>query len=564
MTSVTTYTVDDGKEFYPTPISVCAALWDSIPYSDSKLITTVLEPSAGKGDICDYVADKVGYNVGRSYPHDKEGGIKAIDCIELDANLRHILKGKGYRVVGDDFLSYDTAKRYDLIILNPPFSNGDKHLLKALDMQRDGGIVACVLNAETLKNPYTNTRKELSARLSLLNAKITFVANAFWSAERKAEVEVALITVVIPRAERRKSVFFERAEKAQQAQETEAVQRDELTEMDFVRQIINQYKCEVRAICSFLEEYNNLLPYLSRELVPAREEGESDEEYRARVGYVSNDPFIVVSFYGGNETPTINGIIRRVRLKYWQALFSRKEIVSGMPSQMVREHLGRVEELADYEFSEYNIRELISEMSREFDEDVVSSIDTLFDKLTADYCYFEGGKNIHYYNGWCSNKAHKVARRIVAPFWSGWDEIWNKINGYRAAEFLSDVEKVLNYLDDDRYADVDVARRLDMANATGQTRDIQFKYFSATFYKKGTVHLTFTALDVLDKLNIFIGKKRKWLPPAYGKVDYNELDADSKRIVDEFQGSTAYAAVRKDAGFYLAEPKGVELPRLIG
>ena len=103
-----------------------------------------------------------------------------------------------------------------------------------------------------------------------------------------------------------------------------------------------------------------------------------------------------------------------------------------------------------------------------------------------------------------------------------------------------------------------------MANATGQTRDIQIKYFSATFYKKGTVHLTFTALDVLDKLNIFIGKKRKWLPPAYGKVDYNELDADSKRIVDEFQGSTAYAAVRKDAGFYLAEPKGVELPRLIG
>ena len=57
-----------------------------------------------------------------------------IDCIEIDQNLQHILKGRDYRVVHNDFLTYETWKEYDAIIMNPPFSNGCKHLLKALEM----------------------------------------------------------------------------------------------------------------------------------------------------------------------------------------------------------------------------------------------------------------------------------------------------------------------------------------------------------------------------------------------------------------------------------------------
>ena len=35
--------------------------------------------------------------------------------------------------------------------MNPPFSNGDKHLLKALKMQEKGGAIICLLNAETIR-----------------------------------------------------------------------------------------------------------------------------------------------------------------------------------------------------------------------------------------------------------------------------------------------------------------------------------------------------------------------------------------------------------------------------
>lgn len=120
-------------EFYPTPPNLIDKMLDSI---DMNHINTVLEPSAGKGNLVRAVSDKMRH--GRRYTgRDDYSG--CVDCIEIDENLRHILKGYKYRVVHDDFLTYHSRKIYDLIIMNPPFSDGDKHLLRALDMQQQYG-----------------------------------------------------------------------------------------------------------------------------------------------------------------------------------------------------------------------------------------------------------------------------------------------------------------------------------------------------------------------------------------------------------------------------------------
>ena len=100
-------------------------------------------------------------------------------------------------------MTYETWKEYDAIIMNPPFSNGCKHLLKALEMQsRNGGIVVCLLNAETLKNPCTKERLDLQRKLTEYNAKVEFIQNAFLEAERKTSVEIALIKVQLPEVKR--------------------------------------------------------------------------------------------------------------------------------------------------------------------------------------------------------------------------------------------------------------------------------------------------------------------------------------------------------------------------
>jgi hypothetical protein len=195
-------------EFYPTPRSIINKMISGIDFS---LIQTVLEPSAGKGDIAEVINDKMKY-YDKKYDHYSNQNKKYhadIDCIEIDQNLRFILTGKGFRVVHDDFLTYQTMKHYDLIILNPPFSNGDKHLLKAIEMQqRNGGYIACLLNAETLNNSYTNSRTDLKNKLNELNAEIEYIDNAFIYAERKTDVTTALIKINIPQKERT-SIFFE-------------------------------------------------------------------------------------------------------------------------------------------------------------------------------------------------------------------------------------------------------------------------------------------------------------------------------------------------------------------
>jgi len=119
-----------GIEFYPTPAPVIYKMLQGVR---TEAIRTVLEPSAGKGDIIERLNKKNGAQRGRHSKRDLD-----IDAIEIDPNLRHILKGKGVKVVHDDFLSFQTFKRYDLIIMNPPFSNGDKHLLKAVQQIRAG------------------------------------------------------------------------------------------------------------------------------------------------------------------------------------------------------------------------------------------------------------------------------------------------------------------------------------------------------------------------------------------------------------------------------------------
>ena len=176
------------KEFYPTPQNLISRIFEDFGLNvKTKNYKNILEPSAGKGDLASFIKDKFSWQK------------PDVDCIEVDNTLRNTLKGEGYRVVFDDFLRFSTHKHYDLILMNPPFSNGDEHLLKALSMVENGGDIVCILNAETIKNPYSNRRKELNVKLRALGAKCRIYKSAFSTAERSTDVEIAAIYVSIPR-----------------------------------------------------------------------------------------------------------------------------------------------------------------------------------------------------------------------------------------------------------------------------------------------------------------------------------------------------------------------------
>ena len=76
----------DNKDFYPTPQNLIDKMLDGLDWG---MIHTILEPSAGKGNIVEALRKKEDFN-NRWYTKVKLN----IDCIENDQNLRHILKGK--------------------------------------------------------------------------------------------------------------------------------------------------------------------------------------------------------------------------------------------------------------------------------------------------------------------------------------------------------------------------------------------------------------------------------------------------------------------------------------
>ena len=124
------------------------------------------------------------------------------------------------------------------------------------------------------------------------------------------------------------------------------------------------------------------------------------------------------------------------------------------------------------------------------------------------------------------------------------------------------IERILNFFDGNLTADVDLSSTIEQAFKQNITKNVKCKFFDATFYKKGTVHIVFTCPELIDRFNIYAAQQRGWLPPSYGKKQYADMDAEEKAVVDSFQGAAEYAKVMQNPGYYLAAP--VKSQNLLG
>lgn len=521
------------KDFFPTPINLIHKMLSGI---DFKLIDSILEPSAGKGDLVDAVIEKLKHS--RSFYYSKEA-IWDIDTVEIDKNLQYILQGKGYRVVHDDFLTFNTYKRYDLIIANFPFSEGDKHLLKALEMQQNGGQIVCLINAETIKNPYSNIRKDLVNRLEQYNANINYIQNAFIDAENKTGVEVALIQVDIEKPEQSSIILEELRQQEQHREESKQNNSKSVIDGDFINGIIEQYNFEIKTGLKLIAEYNALKPLMLNSF---------KQDY-------SSSSVLELTLKDRNrfDTDTLeNGYIKQIRMKYWSALFMSDQFMGLFTSNLRQKYYDMVKELKHYDFSMYNITTIKQQLNNEMIKGVEDTILSLFEEFSnKHHWYDEMSKNVHYYNGWKTNKAWKINKKIIIPL-NGWD--WGKIRYDTNVERkLSDVEKVMNYLDNGITEPIDLKEALKQAQNNLQTKKIRTKYFFISLYKKGTCHIEFTNLDLLHKFNLFGSQRLGWLPPTYGKTHYKDMTQEEKTIIDNFEGEESYNKVMDNRNYFIVE-----------
>lgn len=538
----------DNKDFYPTPQNLIDKMLSDIDFS---MVHTILEPSAGKGNIVNKLK-KIEETKNKYYS--KKVNLD-IDCIEADQNLRTILKSKNYRVVYDDFLTYNTMKTYDLIIMNPPFSNGCKHLLKALKMQeKTGGSVICLLNSETLKNPYTNERKQLLQLLKEYEANIQYLQDAFLEAERKTKVEIALIKVVLPEVKTQSFILNGLRKAKEEKESTYPEENTQIVENDFFQVIVDQYNMEVEAGIKLIKEYKAMTPFI---LSQFRKDKETGKTIQAGGCILSLDIANNKDKYHNNLS--INNYIREVRGKYWEALLKNPKFVGQLTNNLQREYYSKIKELKGYDFSLYNIHEIKIDINKKVVKGIEQTIVDLFEELSNKYSYYdECTKNIHYFNGWKTNKAWIINKKVIIPL-NGYSSIWNRFNptDYLVKEKLQDIEKCFNYLDGGLTEAVDLEKSLQFAEEYEETKDIICKYFKITFYKKGTCHITFTNEELLKKFNIFGAQHKGWLPPSYGKKKYSDMTTEEKTVINEFEGEREYNKVMCNASYYLSDTNSI-------
>ena len=168
----------DNQDFYPTPASVIERMIGAARLTGK----TVLEPSAGKGDLIDAL-QKAGASV---------------CCCETDPDLA-VLAGRKARLLTHDFLDLTAQQvsHIDGIYMNPPFSQGAAHILHAWEIAPPGCRIVALCNAQTLENRHTRERIRLSNTLRQYG-QTEQLGSCFGDAERQTPVSVSMVTLHKP------------------------------------------------------------------------------------------------------------------------------------------------------------------------------------------------------------------------------------------------------------------------------------------------------------------------------------------------------------------------------
>lgn len=525
----------DNPDLYPTPEWLVKKMLSKVDFRNQK-IKNILEPSAGLGHIIDYINRDM--NRHSSYN---------ISAIEIDNNCRSQLLLKNINVIDSDFLAYNGLEQFDLIIANFPFSDGDKHLHKALDVLFSGQIV-CLLNAETIKNPFSNSRKSLIQKLNKLNASIEYIENAFVDAERKTGVETALI--YIEKYQKVETEIFNNMTSSEDEFE-DLKESNAIATRDNITNIVLRYNQDKEAITNqimdFYKNFKKVSKYLTLAVV-----GEDIQRHSSSVSQETKDLTELMK-------SKLNYFATKLKRDYWLEAMKLNEISSKLTSKKKRELSSKLNQYANMDFTENNIKIFIENLIFEYPKMIDEAINDMFDKFTEHaFRDIRNGNNeykanIHLYNGWKTNQAYKVNKKIILPFYVGWSGI-TSLSGDQQ-EFLDDIDLVFNYFDDknienelleykDKYSynnqqlsTKQTSKIVSVNLSYGESKNIKTRYFTIAVYKKGTMHFVFNDLELLRKFNIYVAKKRGWLPSNYG---YTAKKDDSV----EFETAKEYKQIR--------------------
>lgn len=481
-------------------------------------------------------------------------GEKYLDTVVEDVCVAETLKEEGIRVVYDDFAKFNTLKPYSLIMfahtssVSPSFAA--RWVGKAVTMlQKYGGQLLAIV-------PYSTLAVDASLSFILKKQKtdssVFLVEKAFKRDRAKRTAPEWAIIYASIKPTRRDS-----RNEADILSESICDLKDYETGKPFLpdwrkkfpQDIIEEFELKARICNSFIGSYEEVKPFIMS----------GSECY--------DQPYVKLAVddhpWRDSGVELRMACLEGVRSRYWDTFIHKAANIGLMPANMEEDYKRRRAELKDYDLNDYTVRAVMEDIRRELRESCATSLLRLFDTLGGRASQYRGYscENVHLYRPFDGkqNCGYRIVFPKLSVFAHTFDSYCDSFNKEKAAHIVHDIECALYLLNGGKEA----SKAIDPMSAVTDNaicgkslgKSITFTFFTGSFYKNGTMKLKFksSAKRLIDRLNIFVGMNRGWLPTDYGTKPYDALSEAEKETIDSFQSREEYEEVVANPDKYIVK-----------
>lgn len=488
----------DNPDFYPTPNAVI----EQMMMGEDFVGKTILEPSAGKGNIVDWL---------------KTNGAREVIACENDPYNLKLLRGK-CQIIANNFLTVtsDMVSHIDMIVMNPPFSRGAEHILHAFEIAPPGCTVIALCNDSNLeKSSWNKTNAKLLETVNLYG-RSEFLGDVFKTAERRTNVHVSLVKLYKEGngEDEFAGYFFDQFDTDIAGGNTEG-----LMQYNFVRDIVNRYVSAVKLFDNVLKaskEINEMADFYDYRTERDEKTGEL-KQVKQTYGYLPVKFGAIVNREensSGGTTITHQEYKKSLQKHYWHIIF-RKMNMEKYATKQLREQINKfVEQQSQVPFTMGNIYKVIDMVVQTNGQRMQRAIMEAFDKICS-----LSAENSTAGETWKTNANYMVNKRFIVDWMTRNDYSWEKerlsirYRGSGNVDIIEDVHKALCYLTGTNFDDTET-----LSDAVNRLKPDWGKWFEWGFfkcigYKKGTMHFEFLDEDVWLKFNETVAKQRGWSLP---------------------------------------------------
>lgn len=470
----------DNKDFYPTPVEVIEKmLMDECIFGK-----TILEPSAGKGDISEYLMQQ---------------GAKVLVC-ENDRNNIKLLEGKYDEFLAEDFFTVtaEQVSHVNMIVMNPPFSNAEKHILHAYEIAPAGCTIIALCNSNTLNNGYSTTRMQLKEIIENYG-RHEYLGNVFKSSERDTDVYVELIKLY--KEGTGESEFDGYVFDMTDTDDLNANTQNGLVGYNVIRDLVNRYTQAVKQfdlVMKASEEINSLArielldvngkPKTYQPILPIKFGAYKTNVDERQYGAITHD------YYK-----------KELKKYYWKIVFDLMGMERYSTTELRKQMNRFIETQTCVPFTMSNISKLIDVVIQTHGQRLQKALEDAFDKICS-----LSAHNSTAGEKWKTNANYMVNKKFIVNYIG--EEDWR--GRLRVRRFghnidaLNDLVKALCFLTGTAYENI--PDLCDIVEDKDFGKWFDWGFFRVKLFKKGTGHFEFLDEKVWAQFNQTVAKARGW------------------------------------------------------